>query len=81
MPKNQNGEVTCMNHETQVLTAFPKIAVIHMEDRPESGTNDGGNFKFDVYICPTCQYTEFYARPYNPEEGNNIASVQVKAEC
>jgi len=65
MPKNENNEITCINHPNVILTEQKELAVMPAYEKNEAlGTYlpKGTGYSFDVYICEECEYTELYAR-------------------
>lgn len=59
MPKNEKEEVKCINHIEQQMVLIPYFGILHGESKITSeNASQGINLKFDVYICPICDYTE-----------------------
>lgn len=78
MPKNENGEVFCLNNNEHKMDMVTKMGVMHLQKKPEvEDNNDGAQMNFDVYICMDCQYTELYSRIYDPNDPNNPTQMKV----
>ncbi|MDV7696275.1 hypothetical protein N6B72_05005 [Chryseobacterium soli] len=73
MPKNEQGQVICMNQNTTVNN----MSIHHMEKIPGNGVlpkSSSGpegepiidttvGMPLDIYVCRNCMYTEFYLKP------------------
>lgn len=76
MPKNDNGNVTCINNQEHRVIIMPQIGVMHMQGSPDANPPiTDGNFNFDVYICTDCEYTEFYAKKYDGNLTNKADAI------
>lgn len=72
MPKNEHGEVTCLNHPEVKIELQKDTAVMQtlIFTEGESPTPDANGYPIDVYICKECQYMELYARVQNSTAAN-----------
>lgn len=77
MPKNENGEIICLNNKEHRMEMVTKMGVVHLQKKPEvEDNNDGAKLNLDVHICLDCQYTELYSRVYDPNDPNNPTEVK-----
>lgn len=74
MPKNQQGQVVCINQGTSFnngtsihqMTKVPGTALLSKSTTAPNGQPmiDGSQgLTLDVYICQICKYTELYVNP------------------
>ncbi|WBV60255.1 hypothetical protein PFY12_14600 [Chryseobacterium camelliae] len=66
MPKNENGEIKCVNHPEQTMNRFDGEAAFIRAELADNGNYDLNEEKLiTVYVhcCPICGYIESYLVP------------------
>lgn len=64
MPKNEQGEVKCLNNPDhkmeKELSTYSITRIQKDEDKDTRKIMLGEGFEFDVHVCKECGYIEFY---------------------